>query len=224
MPILKCRDHLILFIHIPKTGGSSVEAYMREKGPLSLHQSQPVAGIAIPPQHFHRDMLDCLFDDPFFDHSFAVLRDPLARLISEFRWRARVPDPKYARYGLRDLSGRGKFLIRGKKHFLTFDEWVALLFKRYPKDTFLYSNHLRPQHEFLRGDETLFAFEDGLEPVFSWLDTVTGTPPAPRPAHHKKAAFPHPEISEATREAVRAFYREDYALLERLNSQPKPGN
>ncbi|WP_068110348.1 sulfotransferase family 2 domain-containing protein [Tropicimonas marinistellae] len=216
MPILKHGNRLILFIHIPKTGGTSVEAYMRQKGPLSLYHPDLIDGLATTPQHLHAGMMDSLFDADFFDARFAVLRDPLDRLVSEFRWRARVPDPKYARFGLRDLSRRGRFLIRGKKRFLTFDEWVAYLLDRYPADPFIYGNHLRPQHEFLRGDERLFRLEDGLEPVFRWLDTVTETAPGTAPERQKPASFQYPEIGMQTRDRVRTFYAQDYALLERL--------
>ncbi|SNS75950.1 sulfotransferase family 2 domain-containing protein [Tropicimonas sediminicola] len=218
MPILRTASTTILFVHIPKAGGTSVEAYMRSKGTLSFHNSRTLPGFATTPQHFHAELMEGLFAPDFFDARFAVLRDPLARLVSEFRWRAKVPDPKYARFGLRDLSRRGKFLIHGRKLFLTFDEWVAHVFKLYPKDPFVCGNHIRPQHEFLSGGEALFRLEDGLGPVFRWLDAATGTDASPEPERLKPAGFPYPEISDATDRAVREFYAEDYALLARLSA------
>lgn len=220
MPILKHDGRLILFVHIPKTGGTSVEAYMRQKGPLSFYNNSRLDGMSATPQHLHQAMLERLFCQDFFDGKFTILRDPLDRLISEFRWRARVPDPKYARFGLRDLSRRGKFLIHGKKRFFDFDEWVTFVFERYERDPFFYDNHLRPQHEFLNGDETLFLLEDGLAPVYRWLDDATGTSPSPEPDHHKKNDFPYPSVSAETRDKVHAFYQQDFALLRCLTSAP----
>lgn len=218
MPILKTSRKLVLFVHIPKCGGTSVEAYMRSKGSLSLYDPRILPGFECTPQHYHAEVLDSLFDPDFFDARFTVLRDPLARLVSEFRWRARAPDPKYARFGLRDLSDKGKFLIRGRKLILNFDQWVEHIFDRYPKAPYICGNHIRPQHEFLSGSETVFRLEDGLSPVYRWLDEVTGTAPDPDPEHFKRSVFPAPKISDATRQAVRAFYAEDFALLAGLPS------
>ncbi|SFB81078.1 sulfotransferase family 2 domain-containing protein [Tropicimonas isoalkanivorans] len=223
MPILRTPKATVLFVHVPKAGGTSVEAYMRTKGPVSFHDSQTAPGLPTTPQHFHAELLDSLFAANFFDARFTVLRDPMERLISEFRWRAKVPDPKYARFGLRDLTDKGKFLIRGRKLFLNFDQWVAYVFDRYPKDPFICGNHIRPQHEFLSGNETMFRLENGLSPVFRWLDDVTDTAPSPDPERHKPATFPRPTVSAETERAVREFYADDYAMLARLATDPAPG-
>ncbi|SLN38471.1 Sulfotransferase family protein [Roseivivax jejudonensis] len=218
MPVLRANGRVVFFSHVPKTGGTSVEAYMRAKGPVALYtENRAAEGLRATPQHLHRAVIDAMVPEGFFDASFAILRDPMARLMSEYRWRASrrgyviQRDPPRVTKMLRKVSKR-----LGRKR-LVFDEWVALTLDGYGRDPWIYDNHIRPQTEFVAEGDTLFRFEDGLEPVYRWIDGATATDPAEGTFWFKKTEG-RLEItpSETTRARVRAFYAADYELWARL--------
>jgi hypothetical protein len=138
----------------------------------------------------------CLVPDDFIDASFTVLRDPVARMISEYRYRM-------------DLT----------KLSLPFPDFVAEAFEAHSRSPRKYDNHIRPQSDFLRPGMSLFRLEDGLDEVFDWIDRVTDTPAAARGIHEKASAPVEIEISRTTRDAILRFYRVDIELLERLKAQ-----
>lgn len=220
MPILKTGAKLIYFAHIPKAGGSSVDAYLRTKGSLSFQISQRPADLPGTPQHWHDALIAPLFAPDFFDARFAVLRDPVARMMSEFLWRS---DPlKPLQRLARPLRGGAARRIRvgGSKQSLSFDEWVPRALDAYAADPWIYDNHLRPQRDFVRDDDQLFALEDGLNPVFRWIDAVTDTPASPGTFWEKKSDADPPRVSRKTRRLIEAHYAADVALHARARIQP----
>lgn len=220
MPILRSQGKLILFVHIPKTGGSSVEDYLRCKGKMCFYTAKrPPEGLAVTPQHFHRTVLDALFDNSFFDARFAVLRDPMSRLMSEYRWRSgkkrgtATRAPNLAQSALRKISpGLGY-------RALDFDNWVHETMQAYAKDPWIYDNHIRPQADFVREGDRLFALENGLEPVFRWIDKITGTTAESGSFWSKRSSGERLMISQKTTDRVRQFYARDYALLAELKTE-----
>ncbi len=204
MPILRLGPTLLYFAHIPKTGGTSVERYLASKGPLSFQSPHKPEGMVITPQHAHARLVRTLFDEGFFSHSFAVLRDPVDRLISEYRWRT----------GQSKRARKGGVVARrfGRKRILGFDEWVPLVLRKYRDNPLINDNHIRPQAEFVDGIETLFAFEDGFAPIYDWIDAATGTAPGPRDAHEKQSAGDRPVPSAETLRLIGDFYAEDAEL------------
>ena len=89
MPVAQINNKLILFIHIPKTGGSSIEKHLKKHSPLSLYGQMGPPTIPCSSRHFHGALLQDLFADTVFDWSFMVVRHPLRRLLSQYRYRAR---------------------------------------------------------------------------------------------------------------------------------------
>ena len=142
----------------------------------------------------HREIILTLFGDGFFDHSFAVLRDPVERLKSEYRHRAK----RAASLG---------------KQIDDFDTWAPRVLKRSLRKPYLFDNHIRPQSEFVFPGMRLFRFEDGLEPVFDWIDELSGfSEPATR---EWKRNLSHVSVgmSPATERVIRNFYAKDEQLL-----------
>ena len=155
MPLARVGSALLFFAHIPKTGGTSVEAYLTAKGRMALHYSKSDAWLRCSPQHIHAEAYGALFPPGFFDHAFCVLRDPVARLKSEYRYR------------IGHAETRGKTIE-------PFDDWVPQVFRRFAKNPYMLDNHIRPQAQFLSPGMKLFRLEDGLDLVFDWIDAVTG--------------------------------------------------
>ncbi|MBT8416397.1 MAG: sulfotransferase family protein [Silicimonas sp.] len=170
MPSLTLPDRLIWFAHCPKAGGTSVEQFMvAEWGDAvgHLHWGWDLwwkaggwrdASPPNSPQHLvWKDALCALPCPP--DTVFAVVRDPAARLQSEYRWQRR------GRRGTR----LGRLLAR-----LPFSLWLRLMLAMAARHPHAFDNHLRPQADFVPDNARIFHLEDGLDPVIDWLASETG--------------------------------------------------
>lgn len=220
MPLARIGGRILFFVHIPKTGGTSVEAYLRAKGALALHGTR-ADWSRCTPQHMHRELYAELVPPGFYDRGFAILRDPKARLVSEFRMRAEPLRPKFRPLGALRLArnraaGRPTYGVRiGRRlEFLDFDAWVPRVFAAYRRDPYLKDNHIRPQAEFVDPAHRLFRLEDGMGAVFAWIDAETGTPPAPGDFHERRSEPLPVACAPETEALIRDFYAADYALIE----------
>ena len=76
----------ILSVHIPKTGGTSISQFFKGIG-FSEHfgvEHQVIRPqMKCPPQHYDYDILNGLFDLQSFNYSFAIVRHPIKRMISD---------------------------------------------------------------------------------------------------------------------------------------------
>jgi chondroitin 4-sulfotransferase 11 len=90
MPIDLHRD--LVFIHVPKTGGSSIEKLLGLNDPLHFFHAQPIPAL-MPhdrtPQHFTwRELVPYLSEEfAATAFKFAFVRNPWDRFLSEFSWR-----------------------------------------------------------------------------------------------------------------------------------------
>jgi hypothetical protein len=207
MPFLEASGKLIFFAHVPKAGGSSVEDYLEARfGPLALLDRDWTArwaaggwrrsGLRVSPQHLDaREALRLLPRAP--DWSFAVVREPAARLISEYRFQARARRPR------RRLTRLG------------FSAWLRLALAAAAREPTIFDNHLRPQSEMVPEGAEVFRLEDGLAPLLARLDAVTGTeaPPGLALGHALKAAAGAPAVRPrpADLALIGRAYAADYA-------------
>ncbi|MCP5025245.1 MAG: sulfotransferase family protein [Actinomycetia bacterium] len=94
MPVY--RKHQLLHIHIPKTGGTSIEEYFHSVDDMvwglpSWVGQEERQGRWFEFQHLSLPELREFTGNEFDQYeSFAVVRDPYARLVSEFRWRQAI--------------------------------------------------------------------------------------------------------------------------------------
>ena len=206
MPLYRINGRTLLFTHIPKTGGSSVEASLRAQGSEALndmaylHNKKNFSKCSA--QHFHAPILNRLAPEGFVDANFAILRDPIARLKSEFRYRQWLKTKYPHKWGK---------WIKGEPSEI--NEWVKLSLRGYEKNPFIYDNHLRPQSEFLRADTQTFRLENGLGAVFDWISQVMGTAVKPPSKTKLKSPDISAELSQDTEADVRSFYAADYEFL-----------
>ncbi|MGV0876865.1 sulfotransferase family 2 domain-containing protein [Martelella sp. FLE1502] len=97
MPILRFRDRVFLFVHIPKCGGVSIERYCFESGIKIAFLDNAYFSLPAPqrwnvssPQHVDGYSLARMFRADFFDGCFAMVRDPADRLRSAFAFQKNV--------------------------------------------------------------------------------------------------------------------------------------
>jgi hypothetical protein len=155
MPVLRREGRSVLFVHVPKAGGSAIERVFGQSGWKVLYRDPKEGPDSMnrlrrcSPQHMHRSMLETIFEMDRFDGIFMTVRDPLARFRSE--------------YAMRNQSA----VTAAAEHV---DEWAERAFLRYAEDPFVFDNHLRPQSEFYVPGCLVYRLEDGLEGVVRDLD------------------------------------------------------
>jgi hypothetical protein len=167
MPIVRAGPLLVFFAHVPKCGGSAIESYLAARfGRIAFLDTRHHAVKAArrwsrtSPQHMHLDVQRRLFPPGFFDHSFAVVRHPVARVVSAYHFQLEIEQLPLGRMG--------------------FSEWLDLLPEMMEEDPFLYDNHTRPMVDLVPEDAHIFHLEHGLDALVPWFDGLTGLNDGPR--------------------------------------------
>jgi hypothetical protein len=194
LPLFRSEGRNILFVHIPKAGGTSVEEWLRQTFTVSFHNSRVGHGLPCVPQHFHAELLTYLFDPGFIDFSFAVVRNPYWRLLSEYNYRMshrRRREAIFPRPGFR--------------------RWVTSTLNRYARNPYVYSNHIRPQSQFVFTDTEVFRLEDGLEAMRRRLAEVLGSAPSAEIPQRNRSTPLVDSIDPDTAAIIRDFYAEDFS-------------
>lgn len=210
MPIIRAGSQLIYYAHVPKCGGSSIESYLMNRfGQIAFfnkrHHSIPVAHrwSQTSPQHIDLATRDQLFPDGFFDHSFAVVRHPVRRLISAYHFQLEVEQSTPAN--------------------ISFSFWLEGLADTMAADPFVYDNHTRPMVDLVPDDAKVFHLEHGLDAIVPWLDELTESNNAARvigKVNERKTGFGKSqkvEPSKADIDAIVELYAKDF---ERFGYQP----
>ena len=191
MPIFYSKSARVMFYHIPKTGGTSIERFMRQNRvqmamfSTKLHGPNQL-GFPCSPQHYHAEIIGNLFPDgTFFDFTFAVVRHPVQRLISEYR------------------MNEGNMKI-------PFSQWVDISFQKYTENSYHRDNHLRPQAEFVDAQTKIYRFEEGLErPANDALSILAMNLPV-RPIAHIRGGKPAELVlTDSVIDKIENFYLQD---------------
>lgn len=147
MPIYTKDDVSILYIHIPKTGGTYLEHYFHYNGfTQHMYDGGQINHLRrCSPQHRHASILEQILDLSSFDLIFMTVRHPINRFRSEFQEQVRLgkADPD-------DLNG-----------------WASAALDKLAFNPYHLDNHLRPQHEFYIPGCTCFRQEDGFDAAWS---------------------------------------------------------
>ena len=145
------------------------------------------------PQHLiWEDALNALPRTP--DLVFALVRNPVERLVSEYRYQ------RHQRRGTR----LGRILA-----CLPFSLWLRVMLMVAVRNPYAFDNHLRPQSDFVPHEAQVFALEAGLEPVLDWLGIDTGgqqdTP------HRLKSRQAKLSVADVDRALIEERFAADYA-------------
>lgn len=157
MPVFTKNNKKILFIHVPKAGGTSIEHFLIDNGwKMSFFdgggENSWNVFLKCSPQHMHAEMLKNIMRLAAFDASFMIVRHPLARIKSEFKWRK-----------------KHSFL---EKQDISYNDWIKETLSLYNTNNFIYDNHIRPQNEFELENSKVFCLEDGLNDIIKFLETT----------------------------------------------------
>lgn len=190
MPLFKKEKTIVHFIHIPKSAGTSVQELFLSNGfEVFLFNRKADGTLPCCPQHFHKKIYDYLGISNVSDYEFSIVRSPLSRLISEYKFR-RLNDSGY-----------------------DFNAFVIAVFFIYKFCPYILDNHIRPQSEFVSNNTKIFKYEDGVEEVqqyFVQQDLLNSGAEIP---HIYKTDAIEIKIDARTMEKIHAFYEKDYKGL-----------
>jgi len=151
MPLFIKDSKRALFVHIPKTAGTSVETAFLDcdYGKQFLHRPGKGDGPdkkPCNPQHWEQELIQKniypVLDGKSF-YEFAIVRNPFTRLISEMMWKN---------------NGHTNF---DKDDFYTFlDKFACNGMRSYKRDPYHADNHWRPQNEFIGPNTVVFKYEE----------------------------------------------------------------
>lgn len=159
LPILHKNNVLCHFAHIPKCAGSSIENYCQSVGiNIAFIDRAFIASPAAQPwnvsspQHIDGYSLSRLFPIEFFNFGFAVVRDPVSRIVSAFKHQIiqkKIPEDtnlsEFIKQELNNISGQ----------------------------LGVYDNHFLPQTKFLIPGMSyqIYKLENGLDNVSQFIDS-----------------------------------------------------
>ena len=218
MPLAFIQGRLIQFAHVPRSGGTAVENYLHARfGRLGFldrqfqHLAQGERWSKTSPQHLEAAAFERIIPKPWIAHSFAVVRNPEARIASAFRFQ-------------RDIEGR----IPAEQ---SFTDWLAALEATLATAPHQFDNHARPATDLVPDDAKIFRLEEGLLPLIDWLDQLEGARRGPREIaaanvftavrdYLGRQTRPEPEMTPAARQSIARLYRADFL---RFGYQPSAG-
>jgi len=148
MPIIDHNGKYLLFIHIPKTGGTSLFQWLKSTGDIYFYETNVPNFLKVTPQHLTFDNIKILLPFIKFDYCFTIVRNPYDRFLSEYFFRT---EKQFKRFGKRP----------------SFSQWGLNSISQFSNNKFILDNHLRPQSHFIAKGIKIFKFEDGLENIKS---------------------------------------------------------
>ncbi len=149
------RKAFFLFIHVPKTGGTSIVEFLRHLkfSEYFGYDSNFRKQFKEPPQHFTYNLLNEMINIELLDFSFAIVRNPINRIISSYFW------------SLENSSKSSLYLN------MDFQTWFNFQTEDFKKNKNTLSNHILPQYYFIGPKiKKIYYFESGLDNIF--LDVV----------------------------------------------------
>jgi hypothetical protein len=164
------------------------------------------------PQHVDANSISTLFPSEFFDESFAVVRSPVTRLVSAFRFQ-------------RDVEA----LI---DHNVTLAEWLKRVHRTRNRAPWQFDNHTRLMDDIVPQSAHIFRLEDGLDAVVPWLQDIAGAEYSlpqtitPHNVMDKRLAFERKAIrpvipTQNEIALINRYYRVDF---ERFHYHPLTGD
>jgi hypothetical protein len=149
-----CYNKKCIFIHIPKTAGTSIEQFIKDNGKNEIEY----LGVKNNRSMHHYTASELKKIEPhIFDiyYKFSIVRNPYERLLSEYYW-CPIPDVgfKYGKTKVEFLNYVSK-VVKGKRYFEN-----------------IYNDHFIPQYMFVYNNKLIvdhiFRYED-LEWVIDFL-------------------------------------------------------
>lgn len=144
----------MLFIHIPKCGGTTVAEVMQaNQWHISFHDEGLDNSLnpfcKCPPQHLEFRQLSQIFDvDKLHGRIVTIVRHPTERIISAYKWRV---------------------MYQGLT--VEVNRWICDAIDAWHKRHYVFDNHITPQHYYVGKGVRFFKLENGLNRFFSFISS-----------------------------------------------------
>lgn len=216
MPFFKIKDKIVLFIHIPKAAGSSVEKILKfneiEQSFL-IQKKNPISSVS--PQHFTHDDYKLFFSKNFFDYSFTVIRDPIERFRSAFIFNSHKIPPILTVNNFLDLLKKNNFFYkRFDNHFVPSSRFInseTKLFLMDKNNTFI--NDIRMYLNTKLDQKILLPEESHIN---SANDKKVSTNVFKTFIKKTLQRSPGSLYSQNIENKIKDIYAEDYALIDKI--------
>ena len=204
-------NHSILFLHVPKCGGSSVAKLFEDNGyskTLEMRGLPPQDCLTASPQHQTCANLRSMINTDELGDIFIVTRNPYDRIISEFNWQFRKTLPEERP---------------------NINNWIVESLEKASINSEYADNHFRACVDFI--DENLhcsiFRLEDGIQFVAEYFLRKNSSIhnieiPVEKSANQFIGSSKKPNLNTFTIQAINQFYKYDfeafgYELLDRTD-------
>tara|TARA_R100000005_G_scaffold19604_1_gene8376 strand:- start:278 stop:1039 length:762 start_codon:yes stop_codon:yes gene_type:complete len=174
--------------------GGSQKTFPDEVSPCSIH-------------HWHLELSKYYFDLSKCDYKFAVVRDPVERLISEYKFRkgAYCPISNINTWENYDLGRNCESTFKTED----FGYWLRICYEGWLLNPYIWDNHFRPQHEFVEPRFDIIPFN--VDKINSYLretvGTISGIPWV------NKSDNMEVNVTQEDRQLIEEWYNRDYELF-----------
>ena len=199
MTLLVGDELTILFLHIPKCGGSSIVELFKNNGfsaQLEMRGLGPQSCLRASPQHLTYEELKTIIRPENLSDIFTVTRNPYRRMLSEYNW------------NFRDVSKHDKPDING---------WVINSIEETTKNPNYADNHFRPMIDFI--DPTIpckiFKLENSISLIAELFIRQEGEfEPIKIPRRQNSKTFSDSvkefKFNDRAEAMINSFYRHDF--------------
>ena len=189
----------ILFLHVPKCGGSSIDRLFKDDGyfsTLEMRGLPPQDCLIASPQHQTCKNLKSMINMESLEDIFIVTRNPYKRIISEFNWQYRDAEP----CDKPDINA-----------------WILKSLEQASSDLSYSDNHFRPSVDFIDSGYPckVFKLEDGIEFVAEYFIREDGSTnkidmPNEKDAKSFTNSISEPNLSPIAIAKINQFYKDDF--------------
>jgi len=197
---------MLKFVHIPKSAGTSVEVSgaqnaikwgERDAGRFARYR--PTCGPNVSIRHIP---LDCFeLGNPYKDfHVFAVVRNPIERIISAYNFLHRGP---------------GKKEHRNAEHL---NHWIKTQIEAAKESPYIHTNMLLPQHKFIiyEREDCKVHYILRFERINEEFEELTARYGKPLKLHHhcfkSNSGLMRNDLTPESMTTIKDFYRKDFEL------------
>lgn len=212
MPVYRINNKTVLFVHIPKCAGTSIESMLRAhpdcQGHAMYEMGRDNLMIVVgncSPQHYHAEILMQTINLSNIDICFSIVRDPVQRLLSEHSMQ----------------------IVKFPGTTTNFSQWYVEMQEKRVLNPFCFDNHLRPSKEFLLQDAFLYDLHIGMDKIWRDICTRVDIDPSLSAIQHIRPCDgplqDSIQINETTLNLIAQDYSDDCAIHATLQQHWKQG-
>lgn len=144
MPNIVYNNKSIFFVHIPKTGGTSLYANLIAQGAtVELYNPTSPVYESVTSHHLDKTQIESYYSN--VQNKFTIIRNPWHKMLSEYVYRTQDVD------------------------FINFHKWLKIQLTKYSSNKNILDNHFKPLSSFIDSDTKIFFFEER-DKLYKWIN------------------------------------------------------